>query len=285
MSDNSISLYFGLAEDEPADLEIISQAAIAWVETLRAIAQATEPDTDVRVRLLSVDHSSAIYNTLIDWFDRKVEPQLDRIAKGDEKAPKTKKLITGIALFSITTIVPTYNEYFGDDFSDDDRDRIKRIEEQTRSNPSVETARRKFYRVIEREPRIKQIAIREEPNGESVVVINNDQFPQESGVFAIEEDAKERITRPVLEVVLVKPALVHTPRAWTFKPDGLPEFEAVMRDGIVLQAIKDRGFPAAMKEGVRMTVRLEVKEVQVDGSWKLVRGGRSVMRVISPKLD
>ena len=117
-------------------------------------------------------------------------------------------------------------------------------------------------------------------------MVSKESFPVEGGLFAMQEEGvQERITPAVVEVVLVKPALVHTPRTWTFKPDGLPEFDAVMRDALVLQAIEDKGFTATMREGIRMTLRLEVKEVLVDGQWKLVRGGRSVMRVISPKID
>ena len=100
-----------------------------------------------------------------------------------------------------------------------------------------------------------------------------------------ESEIQERIEPSFMEVTLVKPALVHTPRAWTFKPDGLPEFDAVMRDAKVLQLIENEGFPATMREGIRMTIRLQTREVFVDSKWRLVKGGRSVMRVISPKLD
>lgn len=88
----------------------------------------------------------------------------------------------------------------------------------------------------------------------------------------------------MIDVVLVKPTLVHTPRAWTFKPEGLPEFDAVMRDPLVLQAIQEQGLPERLREGIPMTVRLEVREVLVEGQWKLVRGGRSVTKVLHPEI-
>ncbi|MEQ1538099.1 MAG: hypothetical protein ABL928_04160 [Sphingorhabdus sp.] len=283
MSRQSLSLYFGLKEGETADLEIISAAAIAWVETMRALAQSVDGGSDIKVDLVDVDQSSAIYNTVVEWFDRNVEPHLDRIAAGASKAaPRSRTLVLTLAAFTVTTVVPTV---MGDGFNEDDRERAKRIEQQTKS-PAVETARQKFYRAIEREPAIESIQIRQEPQGEPIVIVSKESFPVEGGLFALEEEGvQERITPAVVEVVLVKPALVHTPRTWTFKPDGLPEFDAVMRDALVLQAIEDKGFPAIMREGIRMTLRLEVKEVLVDGQWKLVRGGRSVMRVISPKID
>lgn len=284
--DETISLHFGLKKGETADLEIISAAAIAWVETLRAAAQAVEPGSDVRVELVNVDQSSAIYNVIADWFERNVEPKLERLAKGREKSPRSRKLVLGLALFTITTAVPTYDAYFGDDYTDEDRARDQRIEDKLNKSLALETARQKFFRTMERERAITSVAIKESPDSDPIVIVQSSEFPTAGGLFAPEiEGAQERITQSVLEVVLVKPALVHKPRSWTFKPDGLGEFEAVMRDAKVLQAIRDNGFPAEMREGIRMTIRIEAKEVQIDGQWKLVRGGRSVMRVISPKFD
>jgi hypothetical protein len=286
-SGESLSLYFGLRNGENADLEIISSAAIAWVETLRSLAQAVDPSTDIRVSLVDVEQGSNIYNTVIEWFDRNLEPHLNQIVAGYEKAPpRSRKLVLGLAMFTVSTAIPTYDAYFGDDFGKEDREMLRRIEQECKSNPAVETARRKFYRTVEREPAIIAVSIKEDANSEAMVSVLSDEFPIESGLFTTpEEDVQERVTTTVLEVVLVKPALVHTPRSWTFKPDGLPEFEAVMKDGKVLQAIQDQGFPIALREGVRMTIRIEVREVQIDGQWKLVRGGRSVMRVITPKID
>ncbi|MHA3840621.1 hypothetical protein ACX0GZ_05305 [Sphingomonas aestuarii] len=286
MSEETISLYFGLKKGATADLEIISAAAIAWVETLRAAAQAIDPNSDVRVQLVNVDQSSAVYNVIADWFERNVEPKLDRLAKGRERNPRSRRMVVGLAAFTITTAYPTYDAYFGDAYTQEDRERDKRIEDKLNKSLALETAKQKFFRTMERERAITSVAIKERPDSDPIVSVESSEFPIAGGVFALEEEGvQERITQTVLDVVLVKPALVHTPRSWTFKPDGLAEFDAVMRDAKVLQAIQDRGFPAQMKEGVRMTIRIEAREVQVDGQWKLVRGGRSVMRVIAPKFD
>ncbi|WP_129792590.1 hypothetical protein [Sphingosinicella sp. CPCC 101087] len=285
MADNSLSLYFKLKEQETADLEIISAAAIAWVETLRAVAQAIDPESDVKVELVDVDQSSAIFNTLVDWFERNVDPHLERIARGYDRQPRSRKLLLALALFTITTAYPTYDVYFGDTFTEEDREMLRRIEEQTRHHPAVVTARSKFYRTVEREPAVVGVGIKEKPKDEPIVFLDRKSFPYDDGLFTVEEDTPARVTQTVLEVVLVKPALVHTPRSWTFKPDGLPEFDAVMRDARVLHAIQTKGFPEQMREGIRMTIRIETREVLEDGRWRLMRGGRSVMRVIDPKFD
>lgn len=287
MSDSQISLYFQLREGEKADLEIVSAAAIAWVESLRAVARAYDPNSDVKVELVDADESSLIYNTLIDWFERNIERRIERLDRGGGRLPRTRKLALALALFLIVTGYPTYDFYFGDDgFTDEDRAMMKEILERAQKDPAVETSKRKFFRTIEREPAITAVGIKEHPKGEPLVIVTSDRFAEASGLWVTDDsDVPEQVTHPVLEVVLVKPALVHTPRAWTFKPEGLPEFEAVMRDPLVLKAIQENGLPERLREGIPMTIRMEVREVLVDGQWKLVRGGRSVIRVISPKLD
>jgi hypothetical protein len=285
MAENAVSLYFKLEEAQSADLEIIAEAAIAWVETLRAIAQAVDPESDVKVELINVDQSSAIFNTLVDWFERVVEPQVDRIARGYDRQPRSRKLLLALALFTVTTAYPTYEAYFGDQFTEEDREMLKRIDERTRHNPAVTTARSKFFRIVERERTIEAVGIKETSKSDPIVLVESDSFDHSDELFSIDADVPQRVTQTVLEVTLVKPALVHTPRSWTFKPDGLPEFDAVMRDARVLHAIQTRGFPSQMREGVRMTIRMETSEILKDGQWRLVRAGRSVMRVIDPKID
>jgi hypothetical protein len=285
--DKRLSLYFQLKEGQKADLEIISSAAIAWVETLRATAKALDPESDIRVELVDADESSLIFNTLIEWFEKHVESRLERLDRGGQRLPRTKKLALAFAIYVGTTGADRIIDALeGPDYTEEDRERAKRIEEKLDNDVAIQTARRKFYRTLEREPAVVGVGIREEPRSDPMFVIQSVDFPEAGGLWVLEEDGpKEQISQPVLEVTLVKPALVHTPRSWTFKPDGLPEFDAVMRDAKVLRAIKDKRFPAEFGEGVRMTLRLEVREVYVDGQWKLQRGGRSVTRVISPKID
>lgn len=289
--DSDLSLYFELDGESAADLEIISSAAIAWVETLRAAARVIDPESDIRVKLVDVDRSSAVYNTVLEWFERNVEPGLERFEKGFGRAPRSKKLLLGIIPFVIVTGVPTYDFYFGDDgfltneeeeLTADEIERLRKIPE----DPAVEAANRKFFRTLEREPNVKAVGVKVDPEGDPVILIPSDRFAEAGGLWTIEEDGEQvQVTTNVLEVVLVKPALVHTPRAWTFKPEGLPEFDAVMRDPVVLRAMEERGLPERMREGIPMTIRIQTREVMRDGRWKLVRGGRSVIRVISPKID
>lgn len=283
MSESDLSLYFQLRKGEKADLEVVAAAALAWVESLRAAAQAIDPDADLRVEIVDAEESSLSIRTLLKWFETHVEQRLERFERGGQKLPRTKKLAVALGAFLIFTAPQTFDFYFGEDeFTKEDREKLDELVKIAKDNKDVQAARRRFYRAIEREPAITAVGIKETQEGPPVAMVPSNMFAEGGGLWDQEEESvRERITRPVVDVVLVKPALVHTPRAWTFKPDGLPEFEAVMRDPEILQSMQ-AGLPQNLREGIRLRVRLEVREVMVDGQWRLVRGGRSVTKVIGP---
>lgn len=282
---DGLSLYFRLRDGEKADLEVVSAAAIAWVETIKAAAAISEPDSRIRVELVDADESSLIYNTLVRVL-RAAESGIDSVAVGYESLPRARRIALGAVPFLIFTAGPTYDTYFGaDDLSEEEATEVHAIIDQARENQQVRVAGRRLYREVEREPIIEALSVRETATGPDIAQVEAKHFAEAGGLWdSPEEDVTERINHPILQAVLVKPALVHSPRAWTFKPDGLPEFEAIMRDPAVLNAMHT-GLPERMREGISMTLRLEVREVLVDGKWKLIRGGRSVLKVIDPPID
>lgn len=283
-NEGALSLHFGLKKGKKADFEVLSAAAIAWVETIRAVAHAIDPDTDVKVELVDAHEGSINFNTIVNWYKRSIEEPVEAIGRGYDKLPRARRIALGIVPFLVVTGIPTAAFYMNLD--EDERAEIDQIKSKAEAHPAVETAKRKFFRTVEREPIITSVGVKEAPDAEPLVVVDGSRFAEAGGLWSEEEeDVQERVTQLLLDVVLVKPALVHTPRSWTFKPDGLPEFDAVMRDPVVLQAIEQKGLPDRVKEGFPMTLRLEVREVQIDGQWKQVRGGRSVVRVLSPKFD
>lgn len=285
MSTNDLSLYFKLRPGEKADLEVVASAALAWVDGLRSTAKAINPDAEIRVEIVDADESSLIINTILRLFEAHVERRLERLERGSQRLQRTTKLAMALGAFLLFTGPQTYDFYFGEEeFTAEDRAKLNELLETVRSNKDVEAARKRFYRAVEREPAITAVSVREAPDAPDIAMIPSTLFAEAGGLWEPEEqEIRERVTRPEIEVVLVKPALVQTPRAWTFKPEGLPEFEAVMRDPEVLAAMKT-GLPQSMREGITMRVRLEVREVLIDGQWRLVRGGRSVTKVITPKL-
>ena len=58
-----------------------------------------------------------------------------------------------------------------------------------------------------------------------------------------------------------------------------------MRDKRFLKALEESHVREQLRTGIPMTIRLEVKEQKDGGDWVVKRGGRSVIEVISPKID
>jgi hypothetical protein len=282
---NGVSLHFKLKPGEKADLEVVAAAAIAWVEALRAAAREIAPDDEIRVELIDADESSLILNTALDW----VEKQIKKIQDGRRRHKRTEKLALALAVFLIFTAGPTWDFYFGDhktELSDKDRHLLEGILEKLKKSPNLDAPRRKFFRTLERDASIIGVGFSESAHEAPIEIIPANRFAELGGLWMPEEDAPhEQTTRPLLDVILIRPALVSKPRSWTFKPEGLPEFDATMKDMRFLKAISDGKMQERLREGIPMTIRLEVKEKMVNGVLKLTNRGRIVTEVVSPKID
>jgi hypothetical protein len=65
----------------------------------------------------------------------------------------------------------------------------------------------------------------------------------------------------------------------------LPEFSAVMQDKNFLAALEHAGVKESLRTGIRMTLRLQVKEEKKGEVWLVKRRGRSVVQDVSPKIS
>lgn len=295
LESGAISLYFTLKPGRRADLEVVATALLEWLEAARSAAREIDPAANIRIELIDADEGSLRLNTILQW----AEAQLERIDAGGGQYPRLKKLAIALAIFVPTTGIPTYLKYFGAtptiELKDQDR---KLIEENNRllneligraqKNPDVGIRKQNFFKTIERDPSITGAGISEGSKIEPIVMIPSDQFAENGGLWAIApavSEADERTVHPVLDVTLVSATLLPTPRPWRFRPDGLPEFNAVMRDEAFLSALDADHVKERLRTGIRMTLRLAVKEIRVGDSWiTKPRARRSVVEVISPKV-
>ena len=78
-----VSIYFGLKEGQSANLEVVAEAAIAWVAALREMANAIEPGLQVSVEILDGERGSLWLNTLTA-----IEKKLDILYRGGEQFPR-----------------------------------------------------------------------------------------------------------------------------------------------------------------------------------------------------
>src|SRR6185437_13303001 len=293
MSDNAISLYFQLKEGEKADLEVVATAALEWLGAVRAAAAELEPGAQVRVGLVDADESSLKLNAIFDFL----EAQIKRIEDGLGQYPRLRRVAIALAIFITTTAGEAVINHFKEPptavlspedhkFLEENRRLLNELLDRIQKNPEIEVRRQKFFKTIERDQSITGAGISEGPDAAPLVVIPKTQFAEMGGLWALAEDApSERKIHPVIDVTLISPILRPIPRSWTFQPEGLPEFRATMRDKRFLAALDHAHVRESLRTGIKMTLRLEVKEKNVGGVWMVKRRGRSVVEVISPKID
>lgn len=182
---------------------------------------------------------------------------------------------------------PTYDFYFGSEkFTAEDRKTLHELLDQVKQNPEVSTRRQKFFKKVERDNAITETGVSAVHGDRPIISVPRNQFAERSGVWQIlADDEQERTIYPVVDVVLISPVLVPIPRAWRFQPEGLPEFTAIMKDRNFLSALEHNHVRERLRIGIKMTLRLEVKEKKLDGGWIMKHKGRSVIEVISPKVN
>lgn len=283
-STGTLSLYFDLRSGENADLEVISQAALHWVAALRAAAREIDPSAEIKVEFVDATEGSLSLNTMLEW----AEGHLERIEKGSGKYWRVKRLAIAAAVFVVVTGIPTYQHYVGHetvDLSDEDRERIDELIKLVGDKPLVEESRRKFFQAIEKDQSIQAVGVTETPGTRPIHLIPSSQFAELGGLWLPEEENEQRTIWPILDVTLISPVLMNKPRVWRFRPDGLPEFSAKMRDERFLAALEQDHVRERLRIGIPMTIRLKVEEQKAGGVWVEKPRGRSVVEVISPKVE
>lgn len=283
--EDAISLHFGLASGESADLEVIASATLQWIGAIQAAAHALDPEAQVKVAIIDADQSSLRLNTILSW----AEDQLARLDRGSSKYPRLRKLAVALAIFLIIDAPLTFDHYTGEtttiELSEDDRRRLDEFLEKIRRTPDFPQPRQGFFRELERDPSISSVEVSEGPDTPSLVSVPRAEFPERGGLWVMEEAEQERTIHHILDVVLISPVLINEPRAWHFAQEGLPEFRAIMKDRRFLAALEQQHVQERLRTGIRMRIQLEIKEYWKDNAWKVRRKGRSVTQVISPTVD
>lgn len=66
MEDGVISLHSGLREKENADLEVVAEATLYWVEALKAAAREITPDAEIKIELVDAVEGSLKLNVVLE---------------------------------------------------------------------------------------------------------------------------------------------------------------------------------------------------------------------------
>ena len=286
---DAVSLYFDLRPQNYIDLEVAAKAAIEWSRAIKAASTAVDPSFEYRVGLIAAEPGSS------KWLAKIERLRINQIAKdtkaGFENLPLIMRLAVGLAVAIPTTIVPSYSFYLGNDgFSETQKNELKEIFLKASENPEVQEHQKSMYREVQKDPNITGVGggVPKSKDWRPEYIVPAGIFAEAEGLFRIQdtETEEERTLRPTLDVVLVTPWLENAKRAWTFRQEGIPgTFKAVMADPEFLSALANNKIHERFRINIPMRIKLEIKEVKVDGEWRVKRRGRSVIEVLSPAPD
>lgn len=283
----AVSLYLELKPDEEVDLEVAAEMAIQWSRAMKAAATAIDPDYEYRVGLIAAKPGSK------NWIAKVERSRPNQVAKdikaGWESVPLILRWTIGLVVVLPVTAIPTWQFWTGNaTFSDAQVKQMDDAFERALKNDSVQGHRRKMFQGAQRDPTITGVGggVPDNPDWRPGKTVPANQFAIEEGLFnVVEEDVKTRTTPVELDVILKSPDLENAPLTWVFKQPGIPgTIRAVMRDKRFLDALEKSEVRERFRTEIPMRVRIETKEEFIGGTWKLVRGGRSVVEVISPEV-
>lgn len=285
----AVSLYFDLRPQHFIDLEVAAKAAIEWSRAIKAASAAVDPSFEYRVGLIAAEPGSS------KWLAKIERSRINQIAKdtraGFESIPLIMRFAIGLAVAIPTTIIPSYDYYLSNDgFTDTQKTEMEEIFRKASECPDVQEHQRSMYREAQKDPNITGVGggVPTSKDWRPDHIIPSSQFAEAEGLFRIQEPESEdeRTLRPTLDVVLVTPRLENAKRAWTFRQEGIPgTFTAVMADPEFLAALANNKIREQIRLNIPMKIKLEIKEIKVDGEWRVKRRGRSVIEVLSPSPD
>lgn len=284
-----IGFYIDLKPDQIVDLEVAALAAIEWSRAIKAAAIAADPSNNYRVSLVAAEPGSSRWLARLE--QSKANQIVTDIKTGWEQAPVILRVSVALAVMIPVTILPTYHIYFGDDgFSDTEIQQLEEIIGRVREDPAVKGHQQQMYREVQRDPNITGLGggVPDRPDWKPSSIVPANRFAEAEGLFQPQEEKPhgDRTLYKVLDVILVTPRLENKQRTWSFKQEGIPgTFNAEMKDAKFLAALEGSGIQERLRANIPMRIRLEIKEVLVNGEWRVKRRGRSVVEVLLPSPD
>lgn len=277
-ADNSISLYFGLHEGRSADLEVISKAAIEWVNTVRASARTIDPSLDVRVEIIDAHEGSLSLNTVLDWGETQLA-KLENI-----RHPRLAKLAFALSLFLVIDAGPAYDDWFGEpdtlELTEEDRSLLNELLKKISSSKEVKKHNKEFFNILNTDVAVKSVGICEESGASPIFCVPSSQFGERSGLWEQEIEIKERTIERYSDVILETPDLSAKDRRWRFFDirTGLP-FTAKMRDTDFIEALERGELKENLRTGIKMEIHIKFQERFENDEWRPDQRSIEVIKV------
>jgi len=282
VAEADVILKFEIYDGRVPDAGGVALALLAWIDLMKAGADALDPEAELRVGLAGVAEGSDIFKLSL----QRVERAAQQVAHGASQYPLVSKAaiaLAGVIGTSVVTAAVT-NALTPDPRIPEDQMAVFRANRDLLAgSQELQRQQMRFYGILDREPAIESFDV-QRPDGATLYSIPRDQFAERSGVWADEAMEDAPATRPVggtWDVVLIRATMVPEPRRWTFARDGL-EFSARMEDRQFLAALRAGTLPITVAEGVRMTIEVAYREEFNGSAWLAVPGSHRVVRVVDP---
>jgi hypothetical protein len=282
----AISLYLDLDPDKRVDLEVAAAMAIQWSRAVKAAGTALDSEYDYRVSLITAKPGSS------NWLAKLERSKINRIAKrvhkGWEEVPLILRWTIALVVVVPGTAVPTWHYWMDDDtFSPAEMQQMSDAFQKAIHDEDVRSHKRKMFKEAQRDRKITAIGggVPDGPQWTPKQTVPANQFAEADGLFELQEDRRDRTIHQELDVILVSPDLENAHKTWIFKQEGIPgTIRAVMKDDEFLAALERSAVRERFRTEIPMKIRLAIKERREGGRWRVVRGGRSVVEVISPEV-
>lgn len=268
-------LEFGLVEGRNIDAVVAARALIEWTEAIREAARIVDPTGSVSVTLLSAEPACLRFSTVLKFVEEHI---FENISEKLAPYPHIKQFLALNVLILPGAVIGgmVVNAAMAEDPA------VAEKQQQVADSPIVQQRVRTFYRIVQTDTAIKNVAVRQASDGPPIILVDRSEFAERSGLWEADDDpGHDRAGGGVWDVVVTHPVAISKPRVWRFMRDGLP-FQAKMVDRDFLKAIKNGTLPLVIQEGLIMKVRVSYRE-RLDGQiWLPIKGTYQIDQVLSP---
>ncbi|GHA88033.1 hypothetical protein GCM10009069_08730 [Algimonas arctica] len=205
-------------------------------------------------------------------------------SREEEEFFRLKRLALGIAIFLITTAGPTYRFWFPSDpkveLSDEDRLKLDEILEIISESEELKASNKRFFKAISNDPAVSGVGICKSPDEMPFVLVPSSEFAERSGLWEPEDDALERTSERLADVVLESPNLSSEDRKWRFLDVNTGKsFYAKMRDDDFVKSLTEGRVNENLRTNIKMKVNVSYKERRENGEWVIVSATTEVTKV------
>ena len=289
-----ISVYLQLKEGELADWEVVSKAAIEFIEALKELAEFADPSAKLKVTLQNSEEGSLRFNALLEFFGGSGDPGVS-----EQKRRERRVALKGILYAAGTWLLLETGAHYYDKLLAELDDAVAAwMQEDPAVDPaSVEEAKqecrkllegatrnqvgashvRKFFVELKADENITGVGVTPDHESLPEVIIPRSEFGDRSRPAKEDTEPTNRTRVETMTVLLVEPRLLGDEKAWRFSIGGM-EFGAKIEDKEFVRATLSGRNGLPLMEGIYLQVRMRIEERREDTAW--IIKSRTILEVI-----